>query len=234
MMKKIKNLCALFVAALLCACGGGVKLSDPTVLIEQFQAGEKALIVTRSTFNSEHWLGGESQYNAFNVWVKIDDMSAQSPVRYSFYKNRFFLGSDSQNFRLYMIDPGVYMLESTAASNGSYHYSSPDAGPKKKAKSSEAFFEVKAGEVIYIGDLDLRVRSASSKHKGMVVMETKLSDHFDEAKKVIAQDNPEIAEKMEKRLARFARLDGQKKRELQATLNHLNNKSKTDKASSDK
>ena len=66
--------------------------------------------------------------------------------------------------------------------------------------SNFAYFDIKGGEVLYLGDCYQNYDSKKDGSHGMVLNRTGLNDTFERAKEFMRQNYPSVADKLEKKL----------------------------------
>jgi predicted DNA-binding antitoxin AbrB/MazE fold protein len=153
-----------------------------------------------------------SKYNMY--WVKEDKAIEEVNQRDGFliskgkaengWKNMVGVDSDiaDAKYAIYMLDEGKYDLYQLGVFNsfmvfsGNNQWSSAGNYEKKLAS-----FEVKNGEVLYLGDLDIFYKSATidrTKHGENIRI--KVADRHQDAKSFLKSYYPDLTKKLEKRL----------------------------------
>lgn len=170
-----------------------IPINTSTYDANEFSKGKKAIVVLRSTYIFNTALRGLVKKKAISSWKKENS-------RYSFKVNGLcFIPftdtvSDTPEYEIQLIEPGKYYLEPYSMYNMN--------GGHSVTFNPHVFFEVKAGDVVYIGDLYINADCLSfsncSKYGPQVGTncgKISLKNTFEEARQFLKKQYPELADR---------------------------------------
>lgn len=156
---------------------------------ENFNPKKQSLVVLRSFYESENLQGNKGDITQLKTkWSSLSGDKKFIANRPPIWMAKEW-GSGKGDYLLLAIDPGIYQLEELSLAKG-------QNPPYYRVSEGGATFEVKEGEVIYLGDLVLQ-----DYFKGTFTVE----DFFDEAKEFILHKHPQFAPKLVKNLVQVSK-----------------------------
>lgn len=172
------------LAFLLTACSGRI-YQNPEYVPSQFKENQKAIIVFqlrgRSTF-----LGAAPKVE-FDL-VRINKQIGVADGKYIYHFSPGFLGGLNtwdKEYICFMVEPGFYIFDNVSWSEGNAHYFTPKGALPTANPVQYGAFEVGAGTVNYLGDLEVYCRQASLAINNI--------NRFDKAKASLEKKHPELA-----------------------------------------
>ncbi len=149
-------------------------------------------------------------------WCRIDKEKRCAEI---FYLNPYTKKKLYNQYNYYSVSPGVYYLDRIREKNPSFftdfvlaasliapkpkpNFTTSGSGFNKKTNSTNfASFEIKSGEIVYIGDLHFTITKQKYWVKGKIELE--VEDNYDMAVNPFREKSPEFKNKsVIKRLAR--------------------------------
>ena len=178
-----------FVLFFVIGCSGQINNSFDQ---ESLNNKSKGLVIMRATGT----LHGSKEFFVTTGWLNTNTQN----MFHTRGPNKRFLNitDDPTKYYIYMLEPGhytlneIFFLEQSSVDMFSIHgYSNI---------SNFAYFDIKGGEVLYLGDCYQNYDSKKDGSHGMVLNRTGLNDTFERAKEFMRQNYPSVADKLEKKL----------------------------------
>ena len=193
-MLKRKLLTIYTLALFLLAGCSDLQMNNKSYDLNEFSKGKKSIVLVQSTYLFNTTLRGLVKKKAKSVWKK--ENSRQSFTVNSLCFIPFTDGvSDQPDYEIHLVDPGKYYLEpySMLNMNGGYSVTFDPI----------VFFEVKAGDVAYVGDLYINADcltygncSALSPKIGVNCGQLSLENSFEMARLFLKRNHPELADRL--------------------------------------
>jgi len=181
-MNIFKLMVILFCSINLTACGSGIRYANHKFKADQFHTGEKAVVLVRVSSKYKGWiLRGETSVSY--SFAKVDSNYPSLKTRHAYlvdgaWKNNYYA--------VLMVDPGIYVLETISYNMGdSDYYSAKDGLNPGKENFLYGGFNIKPGEVVYLGDINIDFHS---KEKDIFV-----SDNLEKAKLFLNKKYPDLS-----------------------------------------
>jgi hypothetical protein len=188
---RLKAFFALTLLTLLIGCASSPQSHTPR--LEPLEQKKTALVITKGSYFHKNLIGLDEHPITYEL-ARVDTDSPISQERF-FYRSQVTLVkqlksavSVEQNYDVFMVKPGTYLLENMTAELGNTII---------HARSPWGVFTVNPGEVLYIGDFQFKF------DKGGKTYEVVVTDNREKAEKYFKQHYPEY-KLMETRLLRKA------------------------------
>jgi hypothetical protein len=173
---------ALFM---LTACGPNLQSSD--IKSDKNSLDNKAIVITRIHAPYTTFFGNKTDNQVNSIWERLDKTrTAEEKINYDLSRTGLFSEYNTFAIHDHMIEPGVYFLKRMTFKRGNTHFTIT------LPHDTLMFFKAKAGEVIYIGDLQI----VENGRRASVV----INDHYNDAVKYFKENRPEINKPIQKRL----------------------------------
>jgi hypothetical protein len=174
----------LILSLLLCACSGRSYQSSEYV---SSKFGQEQLAVVVFKMRGKSTFTGAAPRVTFDL-VKINKEIGTADGKHIYHFSPGFFGKLNvwgKDYLCLMVEPGFYIIDKISWSQGNVDYYTP-AGVLPTANPIQyGGFEVKAGSVNYIGDLEVYCRQAALGIDNF--------NRFDEAKVALEKNHPELA-----------------------------------------
>jgi len=186
---------SLIIALSLGLSACGPKYADHKFRAKQFETGGKSVVLVKAFHrNRRCFMNIDIPVNY--SFAKIDQNYPRTKLRHAYYvKNQGKFFSSWYDFwgdryTVLMLDPGIYVVEKISYSNASAEiYSTSDGLNPGKENFVYGGFEVKPGEVIYLGDINFALPNIT------------VTDNIDKAKLFLSKKYPELDHRiLQKRL----------------------------------
>lgn len=184
LITKILPILALFT---LTSCAPNLQSSD--IKTDKNSLDSKAIVITRIHAPYTTFFGNTTDNRVNSIWERFDRTKTdENKINYDLSRTGIFSEYNTFAMHDHMIEPGTYFLKKMTFQRGNAHYTIT------LPTDTLMLFKAKAGEVLYIGDLQI----IESGRKASVV----IKDHYDDAVKYFKESKPEINKPIQKKLVR--------------------------------
>lgn len=151
-------------------------------LHDQFPENKKAMIVTKNPNGATLWYRIDEKFNIKKSW------------------DNFWISKDN-NYDLIMLEPGVYSLSTFYDKNDDQVYFKASGSILPSSSSFLIYFEVKEGEVLYIGDIHTSGIRIGKFFDNSATGGIRVENNSTEAKEYVTKQHPELLNRFKTRLA---------------------------------
>jgi hypothetical protein len=156
-MKVLANISknAIFILGILSVlvlsgCAGGPKYAKHKVNLEEFQMGNKAIVITKAHGKDKNIFGRTTESSAAISLARVDSNYPEVMKRLRYRNNT----TGFRKYDIFMIEPGDYALEEIVYHNGNImRYTTTDGYLPDQKQYIFAQFSVKPNDIIYLGDI---------------------------------------------------------------------------------
>lgn len=179
----------IIICSIFLLMGCTTKYMDESIYEDKFLQKKSAIVIIRMLYPGTLW-GFSNRFPVLTYWTKMDNDDRVQKVEYCFNSQTLF---SAPALKAYMVEPGYYILDKIEFSDTRVRYFSmvPGWDPHKKVPLY-ASFEVKAGEVVYLGDVKIEPYRNR--------FDIKISDEFMSAQAFFKSEYPTITTPVIKRL----------------------------------
>lgn len=180
-----------FIFAIFFTSCSSRKYQDSEVVISDIQAEKQAIAVFKVRGKQPPLSFGNGPKVSFDL-AKIEPITSKAPISKIFYRVKpgYFskLNPWSNQWTILMVQPGFYVIDNISWTSGNTTYSSPKDVLPSSSPVKFGAFEVKAGTVNYIGNLEFSSKGG--------VLNIVYTDQFSEAKESLSKTHPELADRL--------------------------------------
>ena len=206
-MKKYLKIALLSISLLTvssCIFPMALKKIDSNSLVNRFPDNQKAIIITK--------ISDKDLDRRFSYFEKSTNWQEISSGNNSYFQE---ILNHNPNYRAYVVKPGIYSASRYNMSYNTYFNFEDPLWNDKDNLPTFASFEAKAGEVVYIGDINIGFVSKNTIDKGaganlgffaqahqsnQYYLFVSVEDNLEGAKKYFEDNYPNMKNKITKRL----------------------------------
>lgn len=188
-MKKRFYNSILFINLILVLQGCG----QPALKLDELPQGDEAIVVLKASFLHKgkvlYFFDSSSLLNVALDWRQVNNEAVKMEV---------YSGQYVDGYIAFKIPAGNWYLSRWSAQYSGYEYRYSYSSPTYNSKNHPLSFQVKPGEVVCLGSIEIDQLDQRGGGKFMPVY--KLTPDFDEIKKLVQSRYPIIAENLTNRL----------------------------------